>query len=375
MSVSCLAARMLPFRELYAACNDDSHASEGTTRLVLAWAHCDEGDTLISEANEHSDMHLFGLGLSYVLSAHDPLGTRAYNAHEELGEFHQQLTGGVDLHACTWLELKQLIRALQTTYSRLLTYDRFAGYDCLVDVSKYVLVLMTRVGALLGTMFRWDTLSMEEQVRMAECYEHEADGFYIVKRSAAAEAMDVLHSLTRLVLTLVHATPVGEAASKPDLTQFHHEASLDDFYQLATAQDCLPGSIAAYKNQFHGLFHDVSQVAYYLYPTYSRRVQKPMADFHANAVAAVNILPLLMQVKPDVPVVFEHTRGKAKQHRWAWLVWHEHILLCHQDGPVFCAASVFDLFAYMTEQGAAHAALEEPPVERRHHRAVRPRVA
>jgi hypothetical protein len=352
---------MLPMRELYAACNDSDHARESVTRLVLSWVHCDESDLVIADAGSFSDMHLFGLGLCHVLCTHDPLATRLYDAKEELGEFLETLTAGVDIHASSWIELRQLIRALQTSYLQLITYDRFAGYDCLVDVSKYVLVLMTRVGALLGTMFRWDSLAPEDQVRLSEFYEHEADGFHILKTRTCAEAIDVLHSLTRLVLTLVHATPVGAAACKPDLTKFHHEASLDDFYQLATAQDCLPGSIAAYKNQFHGLFHDVSQVAYYLYPTYTRRVQVPIADFAADKAAGINILPLLMQVKPDVPVVFEHTRSKARSHPWAWLVWHEHILLCQQDGGVFCAKSVYDLFAHMDADAQD--------------RAVRPRLA
>ena len=361
---------MLPMRELYAACNDDSHARASTKRLVLSWVNCSEAEAALCEKTRFSDMHVFGLGLCYVLSAHDPLGTRTYNAREELCEFHAQLTNGIDVGACTWLELKQLLRALQTSFSQLVSYDRFAGYDCKVDVSNYVLALMTRVGALLGTMFLWDTLSLEDQVRMSEVYEHEENGYYIVKPSACAEAMDVLHTVTRLVLTLMHATPVGPAAAKPDLTQFHHEASLDDFYQLAIARDCLPGSIAAYKNQFHGLFHDVSQVAYYLFPGYSRPVQRPMADFDTANVTGFNVLPLLMQVAPDVPVYFEHTLRKAREKAgrktpWSWLVWTNNILLCHEDGAVFCAASVLDLFSYMSEQGEAHG----------HERAVRPRLA
>ena len=349
---------MLPMRELYAACHDELDARESTKRLILGWINCSESDGVVCETSRYSDMHLFGLGLCYVLCTHDPLGTRKYCARDELGDFHALLTNGIDPLACTWLELRQLVRALQTSYTQLITFDRSGGYDCRVDVSNYVLCLMTRVGALLGTMYLWDTLSVEEQVRFSEHYEHEAEGYYIVKPSACVEVMDVLHSFTRLVLTLMHATPVGPAASRPDITLFHHEASLDDFYQLATARDCLPGSILAYKHQFHGLFHDVSQVAYFLYPTYNRPVQKPMAELLAGKGTGVHLLPLLMQVAPDVPVVFEHTSGQERKHRWAWLVWHEHILLLRDDAAVFCAESVFDLFSYMSEHGAAHADAE-----------------
>lgn len=370
---------MLPMRELHCACLDELDARESTKRLILNWLNCNESDNVVCEKSKYSDMHLFGLGLCYVLCTHDPLDTRKYNAKEELGEFHKQLTNDIDLHSCTWIEMRQLILSLQTSYTRLLTYDRFTGYDCKVDISNYVLALMTRIGALLGTMFLWETLSIEEQVRMSEFYEHEAEGYYIVKSGACVEMMDVLHSFMRLVLTLMHAKPVGPASTRPDLSQFHHEASLDDFYQLATARDCLPGSILAYKHQFQGLFHDVSQVAYFLYPTYSRAVQKPIGEIISGNVSGVNILPLLMQVKPDVPVLMEHTAEKAKQHKWAWMVWHHHILLSHVDGSVYCAESIFDLFAYMSEQGASHDtnsdACSSTCTSNRHARLVRPRMS
>lgn len=342
---------MLPMRELHAACNDEMNARDSTKRLVMSWVNCAESDTVVCEASKYSDMHLFGLGLCYVFHTHDPLGSRQYSAHNELGEFHMLLTNGIDVRECSWLQMRQLVVSLQTSYASLLTYERLIGYDCKVDVSNYILKLMSRVGALLATMFLWDTVPPEEQVGLSEYYEHEADGYHIVKPAAAVELIDVLHTLMRLVLTLLHATPVGAASCKPDLTQFHHEASLDDFYQLATARDCMPGSIVAYKNKFAGLFHDVSQVAYYLFPTYTRPVQKAMTDLllEDEGVAGVNILPLLMQVVPDVPVVMEHTTAATKQHKWSWLVWHEHILLCQEDGNIYCADSVFDLFSYLLD--------------------------
>lgn len=370
---------MLPMRELQAACLDELDAGESTKRLILNWLNCDESDNVVDEKSKYSDMHLFGLGLCYILYTHDPFDSRKYNTKQELLEFEKQLTNNLDVHSCTWIELRQLIFSLQTSYMQLITYDRVHGYDCKVDISNYVLVLMARVGALLGTMFLWETLSMEEQVYFSEHYEHEAEGYYIVKTTSCVEVMDVLHCFMRLILTLMHAKPVGPAPSRPDLSQFHHEASLDDFYQLATARDCVPGSILAYKHQFHGLFHDVSQVAYFLFPTYSRAIQKPIAELLNGNVCGVNLLPLLMQVKPDVPVLFEHTAEKAKNHKWAWLVWHHHIFLLNVDGSVYCAESVFDLFSYMSEQGVSHdETIQTLPVlcpNNLHTRLVRPRTS
>ena len=365
MLSSIIVPHMLPMRELHAACLDETSARDSTKRMVLAWVNCCEQATVVCEKSKYSDMHLFGLGLCHVLHTHDPLDVRAYKAAAELGDFHVALTGGVDVHTCSWHELVQLTAALQTTYTQLLTYDRASGYDCKIDVSNYILVLMTRVGGLLATMFLWDSVPAQDKVCLSDYYEHETDGYYIVKPSACVEIMDVLHSLMRLVLTLLHATPVGPASSNPDVSHFHHEASLDDFYNVATARDCVPGSIVAYKNKFAGLFHDVSQVAYYLYPTYTRPVQTPMADILARRAEGINVLPLLMQVLPDVPVFLEHTTFSTKRHAWSWLVWHKYILLCRDDGSTYCAQDVLDLFSYMADDGAGPASV----------RAVRPRVS
>jgi len=40
---------------------------------------------------------------------------------------------------------------------------------------------------------------------------------------------------------------------------------------------------------------------------------------------AVNLLALLVELAPDIPVLFEHTgaghRETHARHRWAWVLW------------------------------------------------------
>jgi hypothetical protein len=138
----------------------------------------------------------------------------------------------------------------------------------------------------------------------------------------------------------------------PELNKFHHEASLDDFYMISTVMDCPPGSILWCKHNFKDLFHDASQVAYHRFPTYCRNVQITMQDIHEGKGSAANVLSLLMQLFPDTPIVTEQTgactNSTFTSARWSWLVWHKHILLCSDDGNIYCAQSIFDLCAHMS---------------------------
>ena len=89
---------MLPMRELHAACNDEMNARDSTKRLILSWVNCCDADAVVCEASKYSDMHLFGLGLCYVMYTHDPLDGHGYNTHEELGEFNIPLEMEIRQH-------------------------------------------------------------------------------------------------------------------------------------------------------------------------------------------------------------------------------------------------------------------------------------
>ncbi len=347
-------ARMLPFQELHTTCKGELTTQNTVKRLISTWLNYSECMEDACTTTNLNDMHLFGLGLCHVLNTLDPLECHGYSAATELGEHCSLLTNDIDIHTCTWGQMTQLVYSLQNTYADLLTYDAYTGYDCKVDVTHFILVLMSRIGELLSKLYLWSSLSSEEQVALSPYYEHESDGYYILKPTACVEVIDILHSVFRLVTLLMAAKPVGPASAEnvPNLNKFHHEASLDDFYKISTVMDCPPGSILWYKHNFKDLFHDASQVVYHRFPTYCRNVQIPLADIQSGKCSAVNVLPLLMQIFPNVPIVMEQTGAYTNSTftgaRWSWLVWHRHILLCSEDGNVYCAQNIFDLCAHMS---------------------------
>ena len=84
------------------------------------------------------------------------------------------------------------------------------GYDCKVDVTHFILVLMSRIGELLSNLYLWSSLSPDEQVALSPYYEHESDGYHILKPTACVEVIDILHSVFRIVTLLMTAKPVGQ---------------------------------------------------------------------------------------------------------------------------------------------------------------------
>jgi len=367
-------AYMLPFQELHTTCRDELTTQNTVKRMISMWLNYSDCMQPTCKTTNLNDMHLFGLGLCHILNTHDVLDCRAYDAAVELGEHCARLTNDIDIHKCTWGEMTQLAYSLQSTYADLLTYDVYTGYDCKVDVTYFILALMSRIGELLSNLYLWSSLSPDEQVALCPYYEHESDGYHILKPTACVEVIDILHSIFRVVTLLMNAKPVGRAPERPELNKFHHEASLDDFYRISTVMDCPPGSILWYKHNFKDLFHDASQVAYHRCPTYSRNVQIPIADIQAGKGSAANVLPLLMQIFPETPIVTEQTgactNSTFTKAKWSWLVWHKHILLCGDDGNVYCGENIFDLFAHMSANNQAECVSEV----REEQRSVRRRI-
>ena len=84
------------------------------------------------------------------------------------------------------------------------------------------------------------------------------------------------------------------------------------------------GAVSQYKHKFQHLFHSTSQVVYFHFPNYLRRKQIPLQELNRADADNVNVLPLLMQVHPDIKVTFEHTGLALRSHhaasRWQWVV-------------------------------------------------------
>ena len=341
---------MLPFAELISACESDTASLESSKRLVLTWINYSQAELLPRETDEYNDMHAFGFGLAYMLSKYDALSIR----DRKWTDMPEALT--VQGNSFTQFSCKQcldFLRLLQAEYGSVLHFDKTVGYEADVDMTLLLLVIMQRLG---------DHLS--EQVRMAEAdvqggvYElltGETE-WYVVSAQTRKECFNILHVLMRLFFLLLDAQPVevdDELVIKyvKELSPFQYEASLHDFYNFSMVSDCIPASILVYKHQYKEMFNDPSQVIYFHQPTYRRQRQVDFESITTLSAADINVLPIMMQIKPDVPVFFEHTGAcnstACSTEPWSWLVMHRHILLCDNNGKYYVAKNIYVLFAYL----------------------------
>jgi hypothetical protein len=120
--------------------------------------------------------------------------------------------------------------------------------------------------------------------------------------------------------------------------------------------DCVVGTIAQYAHRFAHLFHSVSQAVYYNFPSYARQTQLPLAALQRANAPAVNVLPLLTELSPDIPVLFEHTgagcRAQHARHRWSWVLWSRFVLLVDADMRSYVAADARTLLCRAGEAKA-----------------------
>jgi hypothetical protein len=100
----------------------------------------------------------------------------------------------------------------------------------------------------------------------------------------------------------------------------HILAGADQFNELSQFFDLMPASRINYMFDFSGMYSSVSQVTYFNMPNYERR--KPLkcaaAEISTGKHGAIYLLPAIMQLYPQVMVMFED--DLLPPNEWSWLM-------------------------------------------------------
>jgi hypothetical protein len=173
---------------------------------------------------------------------------------------------------------------------------------------------------------------------------------------AVVQLLDACHAMGSIMLALLDGEIVpgdepGVAALLADMTEHHREVTLDRFYELSMLAAIHPGMIAQYKHRHQEVFHSISQVVYYNWPSYNRERQAAFPDIIAER-RAPNLLPLVLEMLGTVPVLCEHTGAlHAPTHaahacafvlvgRFYALVTRDLRVLLHTDALVLAARAL-----------------------------------
>jgi len=327
-------------------------------QLLDSWLiECDRSAP-VDEESKYNEMHVVGIGLCALLHRCE-LGTyenfclaAALGPHASRVVMHAE-----PVSEMSWLQLSETLTALQLEFKASITWSENLGYDTCIDYAALMLVVLKRVGFWLSRQWRRvdvDGAGADDSEALQGLVDLDRENWRCVRPACVVQVLDGVHallSLVRLLLTAevvaLHSPVADERRDEVRLYNHHREASIDDFYEMSMVADCMVGSVTQYKHKFQFLFHSISQVVYYHYPTYERQRQQPMAFLEDYGIPGTNLLPLLLQLNPDMPVFYEHTgagqRAAYAAHPFSWAFMSGYILLVSRAGKVFCAQDLRSL--------------------------------
>lgn len=120
-------------------------------------------------------------------------------------------------------------------------------------------------------------------------------------------AMRRLSTVFCVLYRHLHLACVAEevvSGPNPDIFNHHLQAAMDTYYEHVMLSDLPPASRITYKQDFSGMYHCVSQVVYFHYPSYERKRPPRLEDVRLG-LPAVHALASAMQLHPELKVVYE----------------------------------------------------------------------
>jgi hypothetical protein len=321
--------------------------------VVDTWAQEYHRAEKVDAEDGCNTMHVLGVALCVLLHQCAELVPVEYDLRVALGpaSAHVMLSSK-RLIDHDIQELQNLVTALQLEFATLYTLeesagedDSAAGYWSLVNIEDICVNAMAHLGGLLATKI----CGAGEGAPVADVHgliDIDADGCCTVRMETIVSLLDTLHSVYSLHALLTRAQFVCHNVEPPQelvpVHAHHREASNETFFTLSITADCAVGSVVQYVHRFAHLFHSVSQTIYYNYPTYTRQTQLSLAELQHENARAVNLLQLLRELCPDIPVLFEHTgagcRSEHAKHRWSWVLWSHFVLLVDNKMQTYVAS-------------------------------------
>ena len=360
-----------------------------------------------------SIMHTLGVGLCGLLSlTPDPflVAEEATSQEDIFGEFKNLLlVHDKPINTMTWGELQDTIHAIQIEFRHILHLTNTEDGICShVDLYQIMLMVMRRVGFWASHKA---SIQPNQSEAILSHFDMDKSGHIKLRRASVYEALDAIHSILSMYILLINSKFIGatdmlefkvttsslhshsnknimamggdhmdpmqlsknteeeidcdgdlndadgglqsveaRCLQKIPLYNHHREASLDDFYEISMVSDLSPGAIIQYKNKFRYLFHSISQVVYYHHPSYARQIQQPLSTLSCYGAHPVNLLPLLRQIEPSIPILYEHTgAGLAvvtKKQPYFWLVVSGFVVLVDDRSQAYCAQDIRCLLAF-----------------------------
>jgi hypothetical protein len=251
-------------------------------------------------------MHLLGLLIARLRAVREP---HLMDVCVSLPQMVHQSTRVVQL---TPRQLKDVVEDLQMHWMRY--QDEHTDADALAEL---VDALMARFGSFCLRPYTYDDVNMRDAA--------DADRMSVLTVRRIVTIFCVLY---RHLHMMVCANAVKEDEIKgveyPQLEDYHVQASQEAFFKLAMHADIPPAAHLLYQQDFAGFYHCVSQVVYFHYPSYERRVQLSLERVRSGDEPVHTLAPL-MELYPEIHLCYED--GKWQSGSWNWVLMGKRVYL------------------------------------------------
>ena len=303
-------------------------------------------------------MHIIGMQISgklYHMNSSDYLN---YDLKENVFKTFSRLNiVSNEIHKFTWVDMEIFVSALQINLTNIIDTDT-DSIESNFDLGELLIMLLTRIGFFCNYEMPANKHS-EKMIPMKDIETTNSNMVRILPQSIV-NILDVLHSIGSIVLALTtskdpsnfnltnYENSQEEAQLKEEdvvLTEHHREVSLDAFYEFSMVSDLHAGCITQYYHKHEDVFHSISQVLYFNWPSYARKRQCSIEKIHEEK-NFINTMPLILEYFPNVPIFYEHNGAlhfqKHNQYDFSWACVAGYTFLVKRDFTIFYSKQIFD---------------------------------
>jgi hypothetical protein len=265
-------------------------------------------------------MHLLGLLIARVRALREPHLMDVCVSLPRMVHQHAQVA------KLTPRQLKDVVEDLQMHWLEYQEEEDGAGgglssdramitADALIEL---VDALMARFGAFCLQPFAY------EDVNMRDAAAADRMSVLTVRRLVTIFCVLYRHLHMIMVAQSVDGSEEEGGVEIPLLEDYHVQASQEAFYKHTMHADIPPAAHLLYQQDFAGFYHCVSQVVYFHYPSYERRVQLPLERVRSGMDPVHTLAPVL-ELYPEIHLCFED--GRWKRDSWNWVLMGRRVYL------------------------------------------------
>ena len=251
-------------------------------------------------------MHLLGLLIARLRALREPALMDVCVSLPQMVHQHMRVA------QLTPRQLKDVLEDLQMHWLRY--QDEDTDPDTL---SELVDALLVRFGCFCLRPYVYDDINMRDSAA--------DDRMSVLTIRRIVTILCVLYRHLHMLVSArcVQAEDIA-GVECPQIQDYHVQASQEAFFKHAMHADIPPAAHLLYQQDFAGFYHCVSQVVYFHYPSYERRVQLPLERIRSGAEPVHTLAPLL-ELFPEIHLCFED--GNWKRGAWNWVLMGRRVYL------------------------------------------------